>query len=1739
MKRNERSNPQSLLYSYYTLTHAITPRRNSPTLQKKAFKKSDAESGDETDRSVDNEITESFFMDEINKNTESCSLNSSRENLLDGDGVKDLRPNSRPNSRPSSGRRASLKSSELPVDARIKVLEEGLKDADMEREVVLSCLGKEYLERITMQNCLQEICAKSGYNYEEVLANIEAQSGARNMIENMIQSRAKSLLVNKDENNESTMKPQVTSRDNEIMDVKGSKEIDIESVSKEKQKDIELDKETEQRLKEVVAKFSQADNEKVNTKLNENSGEESSHTRETNDGGISSQIPIGAAMNSTAGPTKGDKNNDERSANRSFVPPNQSERRTLEIMSLLHKRKQGDPEKNSENDKDLKIDEMSTEAQEQRRDCEAVELESKQINGELYNMPEKSDSTVLNSQPSLLQSLDFKALGTSEKSLDSIDEGILMIKTFLSDLLQENQKSTVQVTGYNVTDENKHILTNGAHINSQANSNDYVDTVTPKRKHSLIETRTVKPESDFKPQRRRSYAEGMNMHQGRTEQSKSVQSRLFKPTVASKNKVKDKVPRKEAESDTEVSKRSISKPARVKRSASDVQYGPQRHLYNYTSTEDDSSADGDEVGTAHKTGDPNTFHYVYQMNPELTNREYSKLMSILNMLQEQKRKWEDEAHNLQNKIDELSRVKLDLTHDNSVLRKSLEAANRAIKEINSKVQELKLTIVPLRDENSKLREQNHSMKAKLDLLRKDKAFLLQDIQELKHAKQRHEDKLQIITDLYQNGRINLASDENNNTSDAGGDFSTGELQALLNVSNEEPNNQPVKRRLTRNRDNSKRHSFHGFERIDELAGNAEELLAEKEKVEEENEGLKKEVKELKKMLSANKESASESEAEILSRRRGWRMQREESKHRIIREILKTESKQVFGRPYSSCSDLTMEEDPDYSSRIELLDSKAKSKLRRPQWKLNAKKGDDQTDGLQKAREEPAESSGGISFEINFSEKSNTSAEVSWKEESEKIAKRLSNIKFEKPAVKETQRNLATVRPQRESPREVKQGNDADKMTVNDRENVTTKMDGDSRGETFPFEIVTAGSERSTTSADRMNHNRTRSERSSKSGSERSTPSRENVCKDNVLSHDASLVQHGSEEKQSVIRDAREERNRSRKIPSRENASWSTAAVFNQEASWEERQTFVTDTKERGHGSSEAPNRDSVSKNAAAAINHKATTRERQASARCTSEQGVHYKMNGEVPNGDDNSSPSAQWPVVREKIQAIYEQPVQMLEQSLYEKSQRNTSKIHRETEIVDSREETVETWHMGLERDKRTQNPNQILSRRDQDDNEATRKSRERGGRPKYGGSYGNEEQRRGMNRRDSFERESEDLDMNEYNWQRKTSAEELLSYEDYRRKIRQKELENAYSNSILPQDKEEGRAQRDEMIKQRTTSNHSSKHMQENKSQRTTVISNTSSERAHGMQNGVNTDEFRDKRDNSPWVKVPVYLKDTEKRDSENGKFERKTPTGSFQRIENGYLPGEERKIYQEGPKVVEDTLTMVESAFAASKASSHTSSLTKKSKSKSHRQDGNFIRRSPGTVMYLDELADSDSDSSYEIPKTVPRKRSRSLRRPRPKSDMFAETSIMADQSQGFVKEAGLQRNRSLRLPRRAKDDMFAVDISFESELQDDSFISTNSKSFNSSSQHQGPCQHHQNHYTQSSPVDAHARHRIQSDSGTDTSRSSFRRARSPGGFSCEMCREMSKKKSAQEKYCWEKYFPIGETTIETRIIKEDYV
>ncbi len=150
MLKQQKGDANSLLYSYYTLAHPTSQQRDSSSplssvsVPKSGNKRHDSESGDETDKSAenDNEVTESFFMDEINVNTMSCSLSASRENLHDGGanqgGSRDSRTGNRRNSWPFLTKRTPVKTSELPVDERIKALEDGLKEADLEREVCVT-----------------------------------------------------------------------------------------------------------------------------------------------------------------------------------------------------------------------------------------------------------------------------------------------------------------------------------------------------------------------------------------------------------------------------------------------------------------------------------------------------------------------------------------------------------------------------------------------------------------------------------------------------------------------------------------------------------------------------------------------------------------------------------------------------------------------------------------------------------------------------------------------------------------------------------------------------------------------------------------------------------------------------------------------------------------------------------------------------------------------------------------------------------------------------------------------------------------------------------------------------------------------------------------------------------------------------------------------------------------------------------------------------------------------------------------------------------------------------------------------------------------------------------------------------------------------------------------------------------------------------------------------------------------
>ncbi|XP_065643740.1 uncharacterized protein MAL13P1.304 [Hydra vulgaris] len=155
------------------------------------------------------------------------------------------------------------------------------------------------------------------------------------------------------------------------------------------------------------------------------------------------------------------------------------------------------------------------------------------------------------------------------------------------------------------------------------------------------------------------------------------------------------------------------------------------------------------------TFDSNTFKYIYTVDAELSYKEYNKLLSMINLLQGQKRKLEDEVLELKEKFEKTGKEKMQLAHNNHILRQSLDAANRAIKEINDKVSELKQTLVPLRQENTQLRNDNDLLKAEkvqiqkevnelkvhIEVSKNEKLVMNNEIQDLKSLKCLAEDKL--------------------------------------------------------------------------------------------------------------------------------------------------------------------------------------------------------------------------------------------------------------------------------------------------------------------------------------------------------------------------------------------------------------------------------------------------------------------------------------------------------------------------------------------------------------------------------------------------------------------------------------------------------------------------------------------------------------------------------------------------------------------------------------------------------------------------------------------------------------------------------------------------------------------------------------------------------------------------------------------------------------------------------------
>ena len=132
--------------------------------------------------------------------------------------------------------------------------------------------------------------------------------------------------------------------------------------------------------------------------------------------------------------------------------------------------------------------------------------------------------------------------------------------------------------------------------------------------------------------------------------------------------------------------------------------------------------------------DTKTFKYIYTINAQISYKEYNKLLNIINMLQEQKRKWELEVDESKDKLEKIGREKMQLAHNNHILRQSLEAANRAIKEIKGKVQELKQTLVPLREENLKLKEELDKKSDKVASANSEKMKVLNELHEFKRIK---------------------------------------------------------------------------------------------------------------------------------------------------------------------------------------------------------------------------------------------------------------------------------------------------------------------------------------------------------------------------------------------------------------------------------------------------------------------------------------------------------------------------------------------------------------------------------------------------------------------------------------------------------------------------------------------------------------------------------------------------------------------------------------------------------------------------------------------------------------------------------------------------------------------------------------------------------------------------------------------------------------------------------------------
>ncbi len=520
----------------------------------------------------------------------------------------------------------------------------------------------------------------------------------------------------------------------------------------------------------------------------------------------------------------------------------------------------------------------------------------------------------------------------------------------------------------------------------------------------------------------------------------------------------------------------------------------------------------------------------------------------------------------------------------------------------------------------------------------------------------------------------------------------------------------------------------------------------------------------------------------------------------------------------------------------------------------------------------------------------------------------------------------------------------------------------------------------------------------------------------------------------------------------------------------------------------------------------------------------------------DGSRPSTQWPIVKEKIKEIYGLPVDFAN-SFDDEDDNNNDYKDGKNHLAN---------RPGSKNKQRYRRDGSDVSEyaRYEQESEVTREvsSRQRQSLPRPNERRASLQE---MVARHVVQAEEESLLEREYSqsdwnkmeseWQIKSSDGEN-DFETYREITKQRQ-------QAKKRFKQSSRSKSARSIEHQAMKESNSTTQARKDGDKKTMTGDFSSETV-SLKNGSSSGRV-DAKQSSPWVEVPVYFKKGE----QEKKFAKRSSKASGK-----------HEYQSEKTKFVEEMITNVDSAFTTT-SQNLVKNQEKTTKNRYMKDGREFVRRSPGTVMYLDELSDTDSDE-YERPKTIPR-RSKSFRRPRPKSDYWASERV----TENDMHSSGIRRNASLKLPKKTRDDMFAVNISIDAETDMSFKAESSTRQHNESTARQHEeresiikhrqtsstkeytdsfdgsvqstrCNHYHEHH-HGNNYDSQSRSRVYSETGTSNTRQP--KPKSPGGFSCEMCRELNKRKIAQEKYCWEKYFPIGETTIDgtSKGYKEDYV